>query len=142
MDIFQPTMIKEGQTYVHLVLVNHMGGLSLPRKSVTRLIDQLNLTLIGGLIKPQNDNKSESLLVRMFISSRTWLPGNLFCYVCGQLSSDQPAHLCCQIRTFSYTCMHVCLWILGFPEVSFSYSNLTGQIHRFISIFIGWRTYM
>ena len=31
--------------YVHEVLVNHLGGLSLPRKSVVRLIDHPNMTL-------------------------------------------------------------------------------------------------
>ena len=31
--------------YVHEVLVNHLGGLSLPRKSVVRLTDHPNMTL-------------------------------------------------------------------------------------------------
>ena len=30
---------------MHKVLVNHLGGLSLPRKSVVRLIDRHNMTL-------------------------------------------------------------------------------------------------
>ena len=31
--------------YVHEVLVNHLGGLSLPRKSVVRLTDRPDMTL-------------------------------------------------------------------------------------------------
>ena len=31
--------------YAHKVLVNHLGGLSLPRKSVVRLIDHSDMTL-------------------------------------------------------------------------------------------------
>ena len=45
-------IIQEGQLvvsywrkYVHEVLVNRLGGLSLPRKSVVRLTDRPNLTL-------------------------------------------------------------------------------------------------
>ena len=47
-------LIQEGKTseavcywqkYVHKVLVNHLGGLSLPRKSVVRLIDHPDMTL-------------------------------------------------------------------------------------------------
>ena len=33
------------QKYVHKVLVNHLGGLSLPRKSVVRLTDRPDMTL-------------------------------------------------------------------------------------------------
>ena len=33
------------QKYVHKVLVNRLGGLSLPRKSVVRLTDRPNMTL-------------------------------------------------------------------------------------------------
>ena len=36
--------------YVHLVLGNHLGGLSLPGISVCRLIDWLNMTIIGWLV--------------------------------------------------------------------------------------------
>ena len=31
--------------YVHKILVNHLGGLSLPRKSVARLTDRPDMTL-------------------------------------------------------------------------------------------------
>ena len=34
------------QKYVHKVLVNHLGGLSLPRKSVVRLTDHPNMILV------------------------------------------------------------------------------------------------
>ena len=46
-------MIPEGQlsvtakTYVHEVLVNHLGGLSLPRKSVVRLSDCPDMTIVA-----------------------------------------------------------------------------------------------
>ena len=33
------------QKYVHKVLVNHLGGLNLPRKSVVRLTDRPDMTL-------------------------------------------------------------------------------------------------
>ena len=33
------------QKYVNKVLVNHLGGLSLPRKSVVRLTDRPDMTL-------------------------------------------------------------------------------------------------
>ena len=38
-------VISYWRKYVHEVLVNHLGGLSLPRKSVVRLIDRPNMTL-------------------------------------------------------------------------------------------------
>ena len=34
-----------GQTYMHKVLVNRLGGISLPRKSVVRLTDRPGMTL-------------------------------------------------------------------------------------------------
>ena len=36
---------KSGRKYVHEVLVNRLGGLSLPRKSVVRLTDRPDMTL-------------------------------------------------------------------------------------------------
>ena len=49
---FLPPLIKEGQLsvtgwrkYVHEVLVNRLGGLSLPRKSVVWLTDRPEMTL-------------------------------------------------------------------------------------------------
>ena len=38
-------MVIYWQRYVHEVLVNHLGGLSLPRKSVVRLTDRPNMTI-------------------------------------------------------------------------------------------------
>ena len=38
-------VVSYWQKYVHEVLVNHLGGLSLPRKSVVRLTDRPDMTL-------------------------------------------------------------------------------------------------
>ena len=38
-------VVNYWQRYVHEVLVNHLGGLSLPRKSVVRLTDRPDMTL-------------------------------------------------------------------------------------------------
>ena len=38
-------VVSYWQKYVHEVLVNRLGGLSLPRKSVVRLTDRLDMTL-------------------------------------------------------------------------------------------------
>ena len=38
-------VVSYWRKYVHEVLVNHLGGLSLPRKSVIRLTDRPNMTL-------------------------------------------------------------------------------------------------
>ena len=39
------TVVSYRQKYVHEVLVNCLGGLSLPRKSVVRLTDRPDMTL-------------------------------------------------------------------------------------------------
>ena len=39
------TVVSYWRKYVHEVLVNRLGGLSLPRKSVVRLTDRPNMTL-------------------------------------------------------------------------------------------------
>ena len=38
-------VVSYWRKYVHEVLVNHLGGLSLPRKSVIRLTDRPDMTL-------------------------------------------------------------------------------------------------
>ena len=38
-------VVSYWQKYVHEVLVNRLGGLSLPRKSVVRLTDRPNMTV-------------------------------------------------------------------------------------------------
>ena len=40
------TVVSYWQKYVHEVLVNRLGGLSLPRKSVVRLSDRPDMTLV------------------------------------------------------------------------------------------------
>ena len=42
MDVYTPDYWRK---YVHEVLVNRLGGLSLPRKSVVRLTDRTDMTL-------------------------------------------------------------------------------------------------
>ena len=39
------TVVSHWQKYVHKVLVNRLGGLSLPRKSMVRLTDHPNMTI-------------------------------------------------------------------------------------------------
>ena len=39
------TVVSYWRKYVHEVLVNRLGGLSLPRKSVVRLTDRPDMTL-------------------------------------------------------------------------------------------------
>ena len=49
--------------YVHEVLVNRLGGLSLPRKNVVRITDRPDMTILFTVdVKQQhNNNISESL---------------------------------------------------------------------------------
>ena len=42
---FKKSVVSYWRKYVHEVLVNRLGGLSLPRKSVVRLIDRPDMTL-------------------------------------------------------------------------------------------------
>ena len=43
--LFKKSSCQLLRKYVHEVLVNHLGGLSLPRKSVVRLTDRPDMTL-------------------------------------------------------------------------------------------------
>ena len=48
LSFFLP-LSQEGQlSYVHEVLVNRLGGLSLPMKSVVRLTDRPDMTILAG----------------------------------------------------------------------------------------------
>ena len=60
-------VISYWQKYVRLVLVNCLGGLSLPRNSASRLTDWLNLTLIM-LPGPPNlkQTNNNSIMVNQF----------------------------------------------------------------------------
>ena len=42
---FKRAVVSYWQKYVHEVLVNRLGGISLPRKSVVRLTDRPHMTL-------------------------------------------------------------------------------------------------
>ena len=44
-------VVSYWRKYVHKVLVNHLGGLSLPRKSVVRLSDHPDMTLTSAVYR-------------------------------------------------------------------------------------------
>ena len=45
LPLFRRAVVSYWRKYVHEVLVNRLGGLSLPRKSVVRLTDRPDMTL-------------------------------------------------------------------------------------------------
>ena len=54
------------QKYVHEALVNHFGGLSLPRKSVIRLTDRPDMTSAVYVdVKQQHNNNNNKALVEL-----------------------------------------------------------------------------
>ena len=60
-------VVSYWQKYVHEVLVNRLGGLSLPRKSVVRLTDRPDMTLDvyrgrKTTIQKQQQQKQQSIL--------------------------------------------------------------------------------
>ena len=62
-------VIKNVTGYVHEVLVNRLGGLSQPRKSVVRLTDRPDMTLDvyhGGKTTIQPTSIKQSVLVIIF----------------------------------------------------------------------------
>ena len=66
---------------MHEVLVNRLGGLSLPRKSVVRLTDRPDMTLdvYRGRQQQQYNNNIQSLVARTVYNGST---KNRYCYVC------------------------------------------------------------
>ena len=58
-------VVSYWRKYVHEVLVNHFGGLSLPRKSVVRLTDRPHMTLdvYHGVKQQINNNQQHGLII-------------------------------------------------------------------------------
>ena len=74
-------LIQDGQLskYMHEVLVNCLGGLSLPRKSVVRLIDRPDMTIDvyhGHKTTTQPNSFSPLFTIRSSLKDRTSLPGD------------------------------------------------------------------
>ena len=53
-------VVSYWRKYVHEVLLNHLGGLSLPRKSVVRLTDRPDMTL--DIYRGRNATMQQCLL--------------------------------------------------------------------------------
>ena len=61
---FKKDSFSYWRKYVHEVLVNHLGGLSLPKKSVVRLTDPPDMTLAVTVnVKQQCNNKNLTMLI-------------------------------------------------------------------------------
>ena len=74
-------VVSYWRKYVHEVLVNRLGGLSLPRKSVVRLTDRPDMTLDvyrgrKTTIQPTNTNSSKNF--RIFYSDMKIDKGTYF----------------------------------------------------------------
>ena len=55
--IFKKTVVSSWRNYGHLVLVNRLGGLSLPKNSVVRFYDRLDMTItVYRRLHNNNDN--------------------------------------------------------------------------------------
>ena len=67
---FQEAVVSYWQKYVHEVLVNHLGGLSLPRKNVVKLNDCPNMTTAVkcGRKKPNYNNNHTSMTKFFYFS--------------------------------------------------------------------------
>ena len=68
--------------YVHEVLVNRLGGLSLPRKNVVRLTDRPDMTLDVYRGRKTTMQQQQTTFKEQILSSKSlslWLVGWLFC---------------------------------------------------------------
>ena len=74
--IFSFLLIQEGQLsvtgerYVHEVLVNRLGGLSLSRKSVVRLNDRPGMTI--GVYRGRKTTTTHNLRLKIMLLSPAW----------------------------------------------------------------------
>ena len=61
---------------MHEVLVNRLGGLSLPRKSVVRLTDRPDMTLdvYRGRKTTKQQQKQQKVSNKIFVNSYVWSP--------------------------------------------------------------------
>ena len=66
-------VVSYWQKYVHKVLVNRLGGLSLPRNSVVRLTDRPDMTLgvYRGRKKTKQQQKQQYMLLRGTVKTIT-----------------------------------------------------------------------
>ena len=89
-------MVSYWRNYVHEVLVNRLGGLSLPRKSVVRLTDRPDMTLDVKMDVKQQCNSNNNR--PSICPSACMLPMRKYVYptIC---SSGRP-----------FICIHVCLF--------------------------------
>ena len=68
-------VVSYWQKYVHEVLANRLGGLSLPRKSVVRLTDRPDMTLdVYCDVKQQYNNNNLYASVAMSFDLQGWNP--------------------------------------------------------------------
>ena len=84
------TVVSYWRKYVREVLVNRLGGLSLPRKSVVRLIDRLDMTLDvdrGRKTTTQQQQQSLYTLSMLFLVS-----GLIHTDVIGEVDISTMAH--------------------------------------------------
>ena len=69
-------VVSYWRKYVHEVLVNHLGGLSLPRKSVDRLTDRPDMTLDVYRGRKTTIQQQQTILQALNNAFFTILPGN------------------------------------------------------------------
>ena len=75
---FKKGIVSYWQKYVHEVLVNRLGGLSLPRKSVVRLTDSPDMTLDvyrgrKTTMQQQQCNENEQRFFLLLIRTTVWI---------------------------------------------------------------------
>ena len=60
-------VVSYWRKYVHEVLVNRLGGLSLPRKSVVRLTDRPDMTLDTMDVKQEHNNNMSAIFIQNWV---------------------------------------------------------------------------
>ena len=68
-------MVSYWRKYVHEVLVNRLGGLSLPRKSVVRLTDRPDMTL--DVYRGRKTTMQQQQKMRFFLAPNKGLRSHL-----------------------------------------------------------------
>ena len=117
-------VVSYWRKYVHEVLVNRLGGLSLPRKSVVRLTDRPDMTLddpLGGggscRIFRMADKKPACLFFFFFPKMPSENPIiNIFClcYICFEQLNHEFHHVNHNFLLKSQRCMFVGICIYPF----------------------------
>ena len=83
-------VISDWQKKVHLVLVNHLGGQSLPRNSLVRLTDHLDMTI--GVYHGRKRTKQQTTTT-LFIQTDTEWTHSLVSVFVVQIWMEDPLHL-------------------------------------------------